>query len=180
MAVARVASTFKTQQFVLQDQHELEEQLELQAGVLGRISDIVHHLFVSLQEQFLPYYSHMNEKFAALIAPGRAWRDRQWGTCIFDDVIEYSGYEGRRLYKDCYIEPLLRHIGDEYPEVRQAAAYGMGVLAMKGGDEYAQTCARALPLLANSINMPNAREVSRSRPKSGRCSQSSGVLSSRY
>lgn len=58
----------------------------MQSGVLGRISDIVHHLFVALQEQFLPYYQQMNQHFAALVQPGRAWRDRQWGTCIYDDV----------------------------------------------------------------------------------------------
>lgn len=35
----------------------------------------------------------------------------------------------------------------------------MGVLAMKGGEEFAQTCTRALSALNAAINMPHARET---------------------
>ncbi|KAI6241894.1 Importin-5 [Aphelenchoides fujianensis] len=141
------------------DQAELEDVLELESGVLGRISDIVHYLFIAFNEQFLPYFEHLSPHFATLLAPGRSWHDRQWGTCIYDDVIEYGGKEGRLRYQEIFLEPLLRNIVDEYAEVRQAAAYGMGVLAMKGEQEFAQTCARALPVLAQAINLPNARET---------------------
>ncbi|KAI6241840.1 Importin-5 [Aphelenchoides fujianensis] len=141
------------------DQAELEDVLELESGVLGRISDIVHYLFIAFNEQFLPYFEHLSPHFATLLAPGRSWHDRQWGTCIYDDVIEYGGKDGRLRYQEIFLEPLLRNIVDEYAEVRQAAAYGMGVLAMKGEQEFAQTCARALPVLAQAINLPNARET---------------------
>jgi hypothetical protein len=57
------------------------------------------------------------------------------------------------------LEPLLTHICDEYAEIRQAAAYGVGILAMKGGSEYAHACARAIPLLAEAINKPDSRET---------------------
>jgi len=43
------------------------------------------------------------------------------------------------------------------PEVRQAAAYGCGVMAQFGGEEYAQTCAEALPLLVQVISHPESR-----------------------
>jgi hypothetical protein len=36
---------------------------------------------------------------------------------------------------------MLHALGDEYPEVRQAASYGFGVMAMYGGNAYAQACA---------------------------------------
>jgi importin-5 len=44
-------------------------------------------------------------------------------------------------------------------EVRQAAAYGCGVLAQFGGAQFAGACARAVPLLAALIAEPNARAV---------------------
>lgn len=94
-----------------------------------------------------------------MIQNGRPWRDRQWATCIYDDVIEYGGDQGRSTYQSIYLEPLLAHVCDEYPEVRQSAAYGVGLLAMKGGSVYAEVCARALPLLAESINKPDSRET---------------------
>lgn len=51
------------------------------------------------------------------------------------------------------------HINDEYPEIRQAAAYGVGILAMKSGPEHAQFCARALSVLAETISKPDSRET---------------------
>jgi len=148
----------KDEEFDEEDQAELEEAYELEAGVLGRVSDIVHYLFVGFGEQFLPYFAQLNGQFAPLIQTGRAWRDRQWGTCIYDDVIEYGG-QGRSTYRQVFLEPLLTHVRDEYPEVRQAAAYGVGLLALKGGPEFAEICARALPFLAEAINKTDSRET---------------------
>ncbi|KAI6211224.1 Importin-5 [Aphelenchoides besseyi] len=157
--LAEIKKNRKDEELDEDDQAELEDVLELESGVLGRISDIVHYLFIAFQEQFLPYFGPMNEKFAPLLGPGRSWHDRQWATCVYDDVIEYGGKQGRLSYHNIYFQPLLRHLVDEYPEVRQAAAYGIGVLALKGESEFAQPCAQALPILANAINMPNARET---------------------
>lgn len=137
----------------------MEEAYDLASGVLARVSDIVHYMFVAFEEQFLPYFDHLNPQFAPLVQQGRPWRDRQWGTCIYDDVIEYGGDHGRVNYQSFYLEPLLAHVRDEYPEVRQAAAYGVGLLAMKGGAAFAQVCARALPLLAESINKEGSRDT---------------------
>jgi hypothetical protein len=137
----------------------MEEAYDLEAGVLGRLSDIIHYLFVAFGEQFLPYFAPLNSQFAPLLHNNRPWRDRQWGTCIYDDVIEYGGNQGRSTYKHVYLEPLLAHVCDEYPEVRQAAAYGVGLLAMKGGAEFATDCARAIPLLAEAINKTDSRET---------------------
>lgn len=126
---------------------------------MGRVSDIVHYMFVAFGEQFLPYFDLLNSQFAPLIQAGRPWRDRQWGTCIYDDVIEYGGQNGRISYQSVYLEPMLNHVQDEYPEVRQAAAYGVGLLAMKGGHDFANVCARSLPLLAGSINKTGSRDT---------------------
>jgi len=142
-----------------EEQQEMEETYELEAGVLARISDIVHYLFSAFEERFLPYFATLHPQFVVLLDPSRPWRDRQWGTCIYDDVIEYGGPQGRAQYQQFFLEPLLRHLVDEYPEIRQAASYGMGVLAMKGGVEFAHASARALQPLAEAINKPNVRET---------------------
>lgn len=52
-----------------------------------------------------------------------------------------------------HVVPLIiRSLGDEYPEVRQAAAYGVGIMAMSGGADYAEVVAQALEPLAVMIN----------------------------
>ena len=46
---------------------------------------------------------------------------------------------------------MLRAVEDEYPEVRQAAAYGFGVMALKGDSEFVPALAAALGPLCNCI-----------------------------
>lgn len=48
---------------------------------------------------------------------------------------------------------------DQATEVRQACAYGCGVLAQHGGPQFAAACASAVPLLAQLINEPDSRSI---------------------
>ncbi|CAD5228158.1 unnamed protein product [Bursaphelenchus okinawaensis] len=149
----------KDDDFDEEDQQELEAIYDSEASVLARIADVVHYSFAAFGEKMLPYFAELNQQFAVLLDSSRPWRDRQWGTCIYDDIIEYGGDQGRLQYQQVYLPNLLRHAGDDdYPEVRQAAAYGIGVLAMKGGPQFAPFCAEAVTVMAHAINLPNARE----------------------
>jgi len=40
-------------------------------------------------------------------------------------------------YQEYFLETLIQCICDKQPEVRQAASYGIGVMAMFGGEQYA-------------------------------------------
>lgn len=55
------------------------------------------------------------------------------------------------------MKELIAGIQDNSPEVRQAAAYGCGVMAQHGGADYAQTCAQVIPLFEAVIEHPEAR-----------------------
>lgn len=66
------------------------------------------------------------------------WTDHQWGLCIFDDLIEFTGSHSVK-YKDHFLAPLTYYLNDKQPEVRQASCYGFGVLALYGGEEFAGT-----------------------------------------
>ena len=60
-------------------------------------------------------------------------------------------------YQEYFLKVLLSSIQDHSSEVRQAAAYGCGVMAQFGGNGYAAACAEAVPLLAQVITHPDAR-----------------------
>lgn len=68
--------------------------------------------------------------------PEQKWTVHQWGICIFDDLIEYTGPHCKK-YKDYFISTLANYLNDKQPEVRQAACYGFGVLGLCGGEEFA-------------------------------------------
>ena len=56
-----------------------------------------------------------------------------------------------------YSQPLLGYITDKQGEVRQAAAYGCGVMGQFGGNGFAPICAQAVPLLIQVIQAPDSR-----------------------
>lgn len=74
-----------------------------------------------------------------LQCPSRPWADRQWGLCIFDDVVEHCSPSSFK-YAEYFLRPMLQSLCDTSPEVRQAAAYGVGVMAQYGGESYRPFC----------------------------------------
>ena len=44
-------------------------------------------------------------------------------------------------YQEYFLKSLMEYVHDKQPEIRQAAAYGVGVMAQFGTEVYAGTCA---------------------------------------
>ena len=84
--------------------------------------------------------------FGVFQEPNRPWTDHQWGLCVFDDVIEYTGPQALR-YQQHFVEQMLHYASDCQPDVRQAAAYGLGVMGQHGGPEFAPGLSTNLILL---------------------------------
>ena len=59
--------------------------------ILSKISDIVHSLFGTMGADFLPVFDHLLGHFVKLIKSDAPWSDKQWGICIFDDLLEFTG-----------------------------------------------------------------------------------------
>lgn len=101
--VLRIINRFMTEHFEKADKRVLarneedyddavEEQLaeedETDVYLLSRIADILHSLFSTYKATFLPFFERVVPHFSKLLDPARpSWADRQWGLCIFDDLI---------------------------------------------------------------------------------------------
>lgn len=109
-----------------------------------------HHIpaFLPHWERLLPIYAH----FVNSADPTQ----RQWALCIYDDVLEFAGPRAWD-YRDSIVTPLVAGIRDPVPANRQAAAYGAGVAAAKGGEAWAEFSAAVLPLLFECCARPDAR-----------------------
>lgn len=94
---------------------------------LSRVADVIHALFLSYKATFIPYFDQVCGHFVKLLNPDGPWSDRQWGLCIFDDAIEFAGPLCSK-YQEFFLAPMLQFLSDNSAEVRQAAAYGCGVL----------------------------------------------------
>ncbi|XP_060518606.1 importin-5 [Cylas formicarius] len=140
---------------------EVQEQLEDEESgdiyILSTVADVVHSLFTVYKENFIPFFDQVLNHFVNLLTPTRSWADRQWGICVFDDAIEFTGPLCVK-YQSYFIQPLAVYIRDKSCEVRQAAAYGWGVLAQFGGEQFAGELAKIVPSLIEIVNDPESRD----------------------
>jgi len=68
-------------------EEELAEQDDTDVYILSKIVDITHALFQTNKAQFLPAFEQVAPHFVKLLEPSRSVADRQWGLCVFDDLI---------------------------------------------------------------------------------------------
>lgn len=136
----------------------LNEEIEEEIGVLARISDMIHCLFMVFGERFMEYFDRLEVQFAPLLDARNYYAEKQWAICMYDDLIEYGG-AGSVKYQQKFYGPMIAALSDESPEVRQAAAYGFGIMGQMGGPAYAEACAGALQHLAATVNRPQARST---------------------
>lgn len=90
-------------------------------------------------------------------------------------MIEFLGPASVK-YQDHFVTPMLHYLSSNQPEVRQAAAYGCGVLGQFGGPHYAAVCATAMPELIKIIVSPVAREPENVNPTENAISAATKIL----
>ncbi len=149
-----------------QDQQETEEGEEESEDVLFAIEDdqtllsdmnkAFHTIFKNQETSFLPHWQRLMPFYDAFAQSGDSTQ-RQWALCIFDDVLEFCGDQSWS-YQDHIRLPLIAGMQDEIPANRQAACYGIGVAASKGGANWSSFVAESIPTLFAVCQLPQARE----------------------
>ena len=134
-------------------EEQLEDEDDEDVYTLSKVGDVVHAVFGTYKEAFLPQFERLLPKFAMLLEPTRPWSDLQWGLCIFDDLVEYTGPTAAK-YQQVFLARMLGCVTSQQPEVRQAAAYGCGVLGLCGGQPMAAAAAQCIPLLSQVRRFP--------------------------
>jgi HEAT repeat protein/cation transport regulator ChaB len=137
---------------------EAEETLlaiEDDQTLLSDMNKAFHSIFKNHGAAFLPHWEAMLSTYEAFLAAPDPTQ-RQWGLCIIDDVLEYCGLESIR-YANYITQPLINGCQDPSPAIRQAAAYGIGVAAHRGGQPWSQFLGGAIPCLFQVTQVPDAR-----------------------
>lgn len=67
-------------------------------------------------------------------------------------------------YAEYFVQRMLQSLGDPSPEVRQAAAYGVGVMAQYGGENYRPFCTGRHRPAAAQTSLISAVKEAMSRP----------------
>lgn len=136
----------------------LVEEDDEDVFILSKVADVVHACFSVCKDYFLRYFDSIVHHFVKLAGSDRAWTEQHWAICVMDDVIEHGGPRCEK-YKDFFIPLLVSGVQSTYPEIRQASAYGWGVLARFGGPNFASVFSACVTILVQMIQAPDAREV---------------------
>lgn len=90
-------------------EEQLAEEDENDILILSKIADVIHALFKTYKTSFLPYFDRIVVNIVKLLEPTNPFADRQWGLCIFDEVIgEFKAFAlSLRLVCLCCLKNLL-------------------------------------------------------------------------
>ncbi|KAL9103953.1 MAG: hypothetical protein Q9163_001059 [Psora crenata] len=155
----RVKKRAEEWQEIEEGEEESEETLyaiEDDQTLLSDMNKAFHTVFKNQETSFLPAWSRLMSFYDSFIASSDSTQ-RQWALCIMDDVLEFCGDQSWS-YQNHIRQPLIDGMRDPIPANRQAACYGVGVAAQKGGQPWSSFVAGALPLLFRTTQMPHARE----------------------
>lgn len=135
---------------------ELLIQIEDDQTLLSDMNKAFHSIFKYHGAAFLRPWERLMSTYETFLTNTQDPTQRQWGLCIMDDVLEYCGPESIH-YANYIMTPLLDGCRDPSPAIRQAAAYGIGVAAQKGGQAWAQFLGGSVPALFQATQVPEAR-----------------------
>jgi importin-5 len=137
------------------DSESMQYAIEDDESLLSDMNKAFHTIFKNMGIAFLPSWQRLMpfyDAFASSPDPAQ----RQWAICILDDVLEFCGSQSWE-FKDHIIQPLINGMRDGNAANRQAATYGVGIAAQKGGEAWADFAAASLDLLFQATKVPNAR-----------------------
>jgi len=138
-----------------EDNLEYQYAVEDDQNLLSDMNKAFHTIFKNQGASFLPAWQQLLPFYDAFITSDDPTQ-RQWALCIMDDVLEFCGEQSWN-YKDHILQPLARGLLDENAANRQAAAYGVGVAAQRGGPAWSEFVAASIPSLFQVTQHPHAR-----------------------
>ncbi|KAK8076185.1 armadillo-type protein [Apiospora phragmitis] len=123
--------------------------------LLSDMNKAFHAIFKNHGAAFLRPWERLMNTYESFLA-SEDQTQRQWGLCIMDDVIEYCGPQSIN-YANYIQKPLIDGCKDASAAIRQAAAYGIGVAAHRGGTAWAPFLGGSIPYLFQVTQVPDAR-----------------------
>ncbi|KAK9123341.1 hypothetical protein Sjap_012943 [Stephania japonica] len=149
------AERVKAEDFDDEEGELLKEENEQEEEVFDQVGDCLGTLIKTFKASFLPFFDELLSYITPMLGKDKTSEERRIAICIFDDVAEQC-QETAVKYYDTYLPFLLEACNDESPDVRQAAAYGIGVCAEFGSSFFKPLVGEALSRLNVVIRDPNA------------------------
>eukprot|EP00743_Colponemidia_sp_Colp-15_P006765 GILK01007293.1.p1 GENE.GILK01007293.1~~GILK01007293.1.p1 ORF type:complete len:1118 (-),score=251.82 GILK01007293.1:71-3373(-) len=149
----------RDEDFDEEEEEALEEEEEQDDDVLLAVMECLGSLCKTYGPHFLPTFdAKFAPRYAPLMQAERSERERTAALCVFDDVVDNCGEEAVMKYAQTLLSFAVRYCADESADVRQAAAFGVGVCAERSGAIFVPFGQGAVRVLSAMINQEDARD----------------------
>ncbi|GJP49341.1 hypothetical protein CLOM_g8564 [Closterium sp. NIES-68] len=122
----------QTEDFDEEESELLDEENEQEDEVLDQVGDCIGELMRVFKASFKPFADDLAPFVLHMMDKSRPSTERRVGICIFDDLAENMG-DAAASYFPAFLPHILEAVLDPLPEIRQSAAYGIGICAQHGG-----------------------------------------------
>jgi len=114
-----------------EEEENLADEAEREEELVQNIIECIGAFLKAYRSAVLPLFDQLLlPAFQGMIQPTAITTDRVAALCVFDDIIEHCSADGASSKYIPVLKPaFLQYASDEAVEVRQAAVYGLGVLA---------------------------------------------------
>lgn len=129
----------------------LEEQVQFQ------VSECIGVFIRTHQDDFMPVFrSLVLDLVLQMGHPSCCSNDKKTAIFIIDDMVEFGGPAGHEFLGP-FLEVLLRYSSDDDVALRQAAVYGLGVLAVTATDKVGDSVGNIVVHLQGTLSRADAQ-----------------------
>lgn len=139
-----------------EDEEVVENEEEDFTNLLIEIGNAVHEFFKLAGLNFMPYFDRLSEVFKLCINSDDD-SAYHFGIIVYGDLIDFGGPSSAN-HQSAFLPRILAALSHPSPDLRQAAAFAMGLCAERQPQLYTQACGQALPLLGAMIMRPTSRQ----------------------
>ncbi|KAJ3075622.1 hypothetical protein HDU98_007434 [Podochytrium sp. JEL0797] len=150
-------ATRKDDDYDEEEEEALQQDEESDNELLAEMANAFHEIFKIANTAFLPYIQPLLPKLKMFLTNSKD-DTKHFGLCVFADLVEYCG-PAAFPFAGLYFESFVHALSSKDVDVRQAAAYSVGICASKGGPDFAPGCIAALSPLGAMILDPKAKSL---------------------
>lgn len=135
----------------------LREENECEEELVDQVTTAIGSFLKRFGDAVLPYVESLMPHIAPMLDKSRTEEERRIALCVVDDLLEHSPL-GRAKYAPQVLPVLLDGCAASHADLRQCAAYGVGVVAARAPEVLKPHAQDALMRIMAIIQHPSARD----------------------
>lgn len=154
-----------------------KDEIEEEDDICLEVAELVGALVSTHPALFMNSFQNslLFQLIGQMVQATSAATERQLALCMFDDIVEHGKTLSFPLWEPI-VPFMISYSQDPHVGVRQAACYGLGVLAKEGGDLFKPLFRPTLEALLAAIQKPGSRDDEKSAPPTENAISSIGKI----